>query len=152
MLRRSIAALLALLAAPAGSYAVAGGARGGMFVRAPTAAMCDYAQRASMFGLATKEEVAVLAAQPGVVWLDIRTEPEVGAAPLPIASVNLPCTKVDYSSIDARASEALPDKDATILAFCGIGLRVQNAKARLEEMGYRNVINVGGYNDIISLF
>ena len=77
----------------------------------------------------------------------------MAAAPLPIDDavyVNLPCTRDDYSAIDTVAGKI--DKDETIACFCGIGFRVQAAKAKLEAMGYTDVHNVGGYSDIIGLF
>ena len=54
--------------------------------------------------------------------------------------------------VESFAPQLLPDKHATILCYCGIGYRVQEAKRLMEEMGYKNVVNVGGYKDIIGLF
>ena len=80
----------------------------------------------------------------------MRTEGEVAAAPFPLPSVNLPTTKADLSSLK-QAEARLPDKDATILCFCGIGFRVVSAKQELEAKGYKNVVNVGGYKDVVEL-
>ena len=40
-----------------------------------------------------------------------------------------------------------PDKDTPVVLYCRSGRRSSIAQERLLEMGYRQVINAGGYQD-----
>jgi molybdopterin/thiamine biosynthesis adenylyltransferase len=44
----------------------------------------------------------------------------------------------------SRASEALPDRDRTVVAYCATGVRSLYAAAMLRQLGYRDVVNLGG--------
>jgi rhodanese-related sulfurtransferase len=121
----------------------------------------DYAERQAKFELVSKEDAAALSKDGSVVWVDFRTEPEVAANPLPpqVRTVNLPCTRDDYSKVNMQSlygailEEAIVmDMDTKLATFCGIGYRAANANLKLREMGFTNVVNVGGYDDIVSLF
>jgi adenylyltransferase/sulfurtransferase len=49
--------------------------------------------------------------------------------------------------LEIRAEEAIPDKDAPIIAYCAGGTRSLLAAKQLHEMGYKKVISMsGGYS------
>ena len=82
----------------------------------------------------------------------VRSDAEVADSPLPNGKpfVHCPVTMADTSQLEAKAAELLPDKNATILCFCGVGGRVMGAKKVLDEQGYTGVLNVGGLKDLVA--
>ncbi len=58
------------------------------------------------------------------------------------SSVNIP-----HTEIADRIGEVTNDKAAEILVYCRMGGRADSAKKALEELGFTNVENVGGYED-----
>jgi rhodanese-related sulfurtransferase len=46
--------------------------------------------------------------------------------------------------IERDIEKAIPDKDATIVLYCGGGYRSALAADNLQKMGYRNVISMDG--------
>lgn len=53
-----------------------------------------------------------------------------------------------HDQIDESISSLLPDKSRHIVLYCGSGKRAGLAKEKLEELGYTNVENAGGYKDM----
>lgn len=53
-----------------------------------------------------------------------------------------------HDQIDESISSLLPDKSRHIVLYCGSGKRAGMAKEKLEELGYTNVENAGGYKDM----
>ncbi len=49
-------------------------------------------------------------------------------------------------SIDSKAAEVLPDKDAVILLYCRSGNRSKQAANKLLKLGYTSVYDFGGIN------
>ncbi|GAA1816548.1 rhodanese-like domain-containing protein [Nesterenkonia flava] len=72
------------------------------------------------------------------VVLDVRETAEFDQAHLP-GAVNLPLGR-----LNEHASAALPDKDAPIACYCNGGNRGALATEALQQMGYRNVVNIDG--------
>jgi hypothetical protein len=61
---------------------------------------------------ASKEEIKEAAARPDVVFLDVRTEPEIAENPLtsrPFVAVE--CNVTDSSILEAKIDTVLTDKD-----------------------------------------
>jgi len=46
--------------------------------------------------------------------------------------------------IERDIEKAIPDKDATIVLYCGGGYRSALAADNLQKMGYRNVVSMDG--------
>ena len=46
--------------------------------------------------------------------------------------------------IERDIEKAIPDKDATLVLYCGGGYRSALAADNLQRMGYRNVISMDG--------
>jgi phage shock protein E len=75
----------------------------------------------------------------GALVIDVRSEGEFQERHLP-GAINIPLGQLG-DEITRRAS----DKEQAILLHCLSGTRSGMAKARLKQMGYRNVFNLGSY-------
>ena len=127
-----IAILLGLLLAAATAFA--GGSAEPLPVIAQSPAAGDFAARRI-----TSEDLAGLLGQPNLYLIDVRTAEEFRAGAIPSA-LNIP-----YDVIQ----DNLPtqDREARIVVYCRSGNRSSVAKARLEELGFRNVNNFGGVSN-----
>ncbi len=54
---------------------------------------------------------------------------------------------IPFDGIEAGVQELALDKDAHIYLFCASGGRSGMAKERLDQLGFTNVVNVGGLQD-----
>ena len=77
------------------------------------------------------------------VWIDVRSAEEFNAGHLQDA-VNIPHDKI-IEGVKALGS----DKDAPINLYCRSGRRAEAALTELKNAGYTNVINHGGYEDLV---
>ena len=77
------------------------------------------------------------------VWIDVRSAEEFNAGHLQNA-VNIPHDKI-IEGVKALGS----DKDAPINLYCRSGHRAEAALTELKNAGYTNVINHGGYEDLV---
>ena len=59
---------------------------------------------------------------------------------------------IPHTEIAERIHEYTTDKDAKIVVYCAAGGRAGNAKEALEELGFVNVENAGGYDDVKQLY
>ena len=74
--------------------------------------------------------------------IDVRTEQEYKEGHLKNA-VNIP-----YDIITDKIKAHVPDKKETIIVYCRSGRRSGIAKKNLDAMGYKDVINAGGYKKL----
>lgn len=81
-----------------------------------------------------------------VIVIDVRSKSEWDTGHVDRA-VHIP-----HTEIADRISEVTTDKDAQIVVYCAVGGRAGRAKAALEELGYTNVENAGGYDDVKDRF
>lgn len=90
------------------------------------------------------DQPAALAAlkEPGAVLIDVRTPEEFASGTLPGA------TPIPHEQIAQRIAALAPDKNAPIVLYCRSGRRSGIAQDRLLELGYSNVINAGGYEQL----
>ncbi|HRH77259.1 MAG TPA: rhodanese-like domain-containing protein [Cellvibrionaceae bacterium] len=77
------------------------------------------------------------------IWIDVRSSEEFQAGHLPSA-VNIP-----HTEIAARITEVSQDKKDTIHLYCRSGRRSGMALEALQKAGYSQVINEGGYEDLL---
>ena len=75
----------------------------------------------------------------GALVIDVRSEGEFQQRHLPRA-INIP-----LGGLGDEIARRAPDKEQAILLHCLSGTRSGIAKARLKQMGYRNVFNLGSY-------
>jgi len=71
------------------------------------------------------------------VLLDVRTEEEYLMGHIP-GSQNVPLAAID------NVEDTVENKDTKLYVYCRSGARSRQAVDLLEEMGYPNVINIGG--------
>lgn len=91
----------------------------------------------------TELRAAVVALQsPESVLIDVRTADEFAAGALPGAE------QIDFEQIASRISAIAPDKDTPIILYCRSGRRSGIAEENLRAMGYSNLINGGGYEEL----
>jgi len=72
------------------------------------------------------------------VLIDVRSESEYNNGYIPTA-INIP-----VNTIENRTDEIPENK--LIIVYCKVGGRAENARKKLIELGYENVINFGGTN------
>ena len=89
------------------------------------------------------EQVAWDAIARGAPVIDVRTDAEFQEGHLP-GAVNIP-----YDQITSRFGELPADKNQTIVLYCRSGRRSGIARRSLEELGFTNAINAGGYEALM---
>ncbi len=88
------------------------------------------------------EAQKILAGKKDYILLDVRTLDEYEKKHIPNA-VLLPIAEIKAGNVAAT----LPDKKQKILVYCWTGRRAEDSAAMLVDMGYSNVINLGGLID-----
>lgn len=78
-----------------------------------------------------------------VYWIDVRTAAEYNTGHLE-GAVNIP-----HGEIANEIGGLTQDKNAEIYVYCRSGGRAGKALNALEELGYTQVVNEGGYNDVV---
>lgn len=79
------------------------------------------------------------------VIIDVRTKDEYEAGHLKISD-----DQKDFLNGDFQESVKSLDKNKTYYLYCRSGNRSGKAARILEEQGFKNVYNVGGYEDLVS--
>mmetsp|Transcript_22357 Transcript_22357/g.33031 ORF Transcript_22357/g.33031 Transcript_22357/m.33031 type:complete len:124 (+) Transcript_22357:99-470(+) len=111
--------------------------------------LSDYQERAQALGLAPQEEVERLLNQENnTVLLDVRTADEIATFGKMAQAIHIPCTATDASKLVAHVPEICSTKETPIIIYCRSGRRAATAKKALEESGYQEILNAGGYDDI----
>lgn len=77
--------------------------------------------------------------------VDVRTPSEFANGHIENA-VNIP-----FNKIAGEIKYFAPDKDRTIVVYCHSGGRANAAARTLKDLGYKNIINAGTYNDLKKL-
>ncbi len=116
-----------------------------------------YLYRLLIVTMATVTTTAAIAAQvdqsaalkalqrTNTVLIDVRTEQEFAEGALPGA------TRIETANLAERIAAIAPDKDAPVVLYCRSGRRAAAAQDLLQELGYSQVINAGGYQDLNGL-
>jgi len=84
--------------------------------------------------------------QPETVLIDVRTAEEYAEGAIPGA------LRIEPHEISRRINSVAPDKNTTVVLYCRTGRRSGGAQEILQKLGYRDVINAGGYegfNEIV---
>lgn len=79
---------------------------------------------------------------PDSVLIDVRTVEEFEAGALPNAE------RIGHEQIASQISGLAPNKDTPIVLYCKSGRRSGIAEESLRAMGYTNLINAGGYEEL----
>ena len=77
----------------------------------------------------------------GAVILDVRSKSEYSGGHIK-NSINIPVNELQNNL------SRLKNKDKTIITCCASGMRSASAKNVLENSGYKNVHNGGGWNSL----
>lgn len=86
---------------------------------------------------------AAQAAKAKGIWIDVRTPEEFNEGHLK-GAVNIPADR-----IAAEIRRASPDKTFPVNLYCRSGRRAEAALQTLKKLGYTNVTNHGGYQDLL---
>lgn len=78
------------------------------------------------------------------IWVDVRTSEEFSQGHIK-GAINIP-----YEEIGAQISSVTRNVDEDIRVYCRVGRRSGIAKNTLNGLGYANVVNEGGYEEIIA--
>lgn len=76
------------------------------------------------------------------VWIDVRSKEEFDSGHLQNA------LHIPHEEIGGKIAQLVPNKSAKINLYCRSGRRAEIAKKTLTDLGYQNVINQGGYEDL----
>ena len=93
----------------------------------------------SLFGM-NKTNYAELV-KKGAVILDVRSKSEYDGGHIK-DSINIPVDQLH------KNLSKLKDKDKTIITCCASGMRSASAKSILQNNGYKNVHNGGGWSSL----
>ena len=80
---------------------------------------------------------------PDGIWIDVRTPTEYENGHLPGAH------NINFARIGVRIAEITTDTNALVMLYCRSGRRSGLAKQTLEQLGYLNVVNGGGLDDVL---
>ena len=101
---------------------------------------------------ATVEKIDVARAQAliaaGAVALDIRDAPEVEASGMAAGAIHIPRGMLEFRA-DAATPYHNPElrTDRPVVLYCASGGRAALAGKLLQDMGYTQVNNMGGFKD-----
>ena len=85
--------------------------------------------------------ITQMAEEDNFILLDVRTPEEFADGHIPSA-INIPNESIGESDI-----AKLPDKEQRIYVYCRSGNRSKQASAKLVNLGYTNVVEIGGIID-----
>lgn len=77
------------------------------------------------------------------VWIDVRTADEYSRGHV-AGAINIP-----YEIIGAEIGSITRDVDSDVRVYCRSGKRSGVAKDTLNGLGYANVINEGGFEELV---
>ena len=109
-------------------------------IAAPLASQAAPAKKAAAHAKAAAQQPA----RAQGVWIDVRTPEEFNEGHLQ-GAVNVP-----HDQIASQIARISPDKKAPVNLYCRSGRRAEAALEELKKLGYTNVTNHGGYQDLIN--
>lgn len=109
-------------------------------IAAPLASQAAPAKKAAVHAKTAAQQ----SARAKGVWIDVRTPEEFNEGHLQ-GAVNVP-----HDQIASQIARISPDKKAPVNLYCRSGRRAEAALEELKKLGYTNVTNHGGYQDLIN--
>ena len=95
-----------------------------------------------LYSSITMEDAAILLeSENDYLLLDVRTEQEYFSGHIP-GAMCIPNEEIDETVIDA-----LPDQEQVIFVYCRSGNRSKQAAEKLVNLGYTNIVEIGGVTD-----
>ena len=97
------------------------------------------------------EETLAKIQNPNHVIIDVREESEVAFSGLIKNAVNIPRGLIEFKlKPDSLDNPIHIDSDTDILLYCAAGFRSALAAKALEDTGFKNVYNIGGFGEWVS--
>ena len=90
--------------------------------------------------ISMEEAVTMMEEETGYLILDVRTTQEYNEKHIP-GAIN-----IANESIGTEDIPELPDQDQLILVYCRSGNRSKQASEKLVNLGYTNIVEIGGIN------
>ena len=93
-------------------------------------------------------EAKAMLGQPGVVFVDLREPAEIAASGKVPGALAIPRGLLEFRA-DREGASADPTLNGakTVVTYCASGGRAALAGKTLQEMGYADVRNLGGFKD-----
>ena len=104
-------------------------------------AACGASSKPSYRQITADEAARMMQEETDFVLLDVRTQEEYASGHIPGAIC------IPNETIGSEEIPELPDKDQLILVYCRSGNRSKQASGKLAELGYTNIVEIGGIND-----
>lgn len=100
------------------------------------------ADETPLYSSITMEDAAtLLESENDYLLLDVRTEQEYFSGHIPGAMC------IPNEDIDETVVEILTDKEQVIFVYCRSGNRSKQAAEKLANLGYTNIVEIGGVKD-----
>ena len=97
------------------------------------------------------EEAVTKIQKSNHVIIDVREESEVAFSGLIKNAINIPRGVIEFKlKPDSPDNPIHIDSDNDILLYCAAGFRSALAAKALEDSGFQNVYNIGGYGEWVS--
>jgi rhodanese-related sulfurtransferase len=97
------------------------------------------------------EETVTKIQKSNHVIIDVREESEVAFSGLIKNAINIPRGIIEFKlKPDSLDNPIRIDSDTNILLYCAAGFRSALAAKALEDSGFKNVYNIGGYGEWVS--
>lgn len=100
--------------------------------------MKDAEEQLDFQQVSMQEGLELMESHTDYILLDVRRSDEFEEGHIP-GAINIP-----NESIGTEEIAELPDKNQTIYVYCRSGNRSKQASQKLVELGYTNVIEIGG--------
>ena len=95
-----------------------------------------------LYSSITMEDAAILLGSDNdYLLLDVRTEQEYFDGHIP-GAICIPNEEINETVV-----EALPDQEQVIFVYCRSGNRSKQAAEKLVNLGYTNIVEIGGVKD-----
>ncbi|HZH25630.1 MAG TPA: rhodanese-like domain-containing protein [Azospirillaceae bacterium] len=95
-----------------------------------------------------REEAESLMRDGKALVVDVRDAPEMQASGKIAGAVHVPRGMLEFrADPDSPYHDAAFDRDRTVILYCASGGRSALAGKTLQDLGYRDVRNLGGFKD-----
>ena len=117
----------------------------------------EYEERAKQYGFAPTLDILNALARSDTIVLDVRSEDEIAASGNSISEhtaglwKQTGCTPHSCPKLETNPSDLVGEdqKESPVVIYCRSGRRAMKAQQLLEEYGCKNVMNAGGYDDVM---
>jgi len=86
---------------------------------------------------------------PAPVWIDLRTDEQYASGHLP-GAIHIPVDQLETTGdLKIALEQAIPDPTARVNLYCRTGRKSGMVSAMMRDFGYRDVVDHGGYKDVM---